>query len=77
MAIAKERSKQKKSLLESKKIKRTQMASVEREIWGKATMLAEQLAEERDLDFDDDELVQGYRMDQYRSMMNEYRKTLK
>ena len=77
MAIPQERKKIKQSLLKSKKEKRTKMASVEKELWGRATMLAEELAKGRDLDFDDDELIQGYRLDQYRTMMNDYRKTLK
>tara|TARA_R110000772_G_scaffold262655_1_gene381775 strand:+ start:406 stop:645 length:240 start_codon:yes stop_codon:yes gene_type:complete len=67
----------KKSLLASKKQTRQKMASVENDLWGRATMLAEEFADSNGLDFDGDDLVQGYRMDKFREMMSDYRKTLK
>tara|TARA_B100000900_G_scaffold413536_1_gene437773 strand:- start:1259 stop:1477 length:219 start_codon:yes stop_codon:yes gene_type:complete len=68
--------KQNKSLLKSKKKKRQQMASMEKEAWGKATMKAEEFADDQDIDFDD-EYIQNIRMDMYQDLMKQFRATLK
>ena len=68
--------KQNKSLLKSKKKKRQQMASMEKEAWGKATMKAEEFADDQDVDFDD-EYIQNIRMDMYQDLMKQFRATLK
>ena len=72
MAIPKEN----KSLLKSKKKKRQQMASMEKEAWGKATMKAEEFADDQDIDFDDP-YIQDIRMDMYQDLMKQFRATLK
>ena len=68
--------KQNKSLLKSKKKKRQQMASMEKEAWGKATMKAEEFADDQYIDFDD-EYIQNIRMDMYQDLMKQFRATLK
>ena len=67
---------EKQSLLQSKKKKRTQMASMEKEAWGKATMQAEELAKDREIDFDD-EYIQDIRLDIYQDLMKQFRATIK
>ena len=66
----------KESLIKTKKSKRKQMASMEKEAWGKATIRAEQMADDQDIDFDDDE-IQNIRLDLYQDFMKQFRATLK
>jgi hypothetical protein len=66
----------KESLIKTKKSKRKQMASMEKEAWGKATIRAEQMADDQDIDFDDDE-IQNIRLDLYQDFMKQFRSTLK
>ena len=65
----------KKSLIQSKKQKRTQMASMEKEAWGKATIQAEELAKDMEIDFDD-EYIQDIRNDIYQDLMKQFRATI-
>ena len=65
----------KKSLIQSKKQKTTQMASMEKEAWGKATIQAEELAKDMEIDFDD-EYIQDIRIDIYQDLMKQFRATI-